>query len=499
MSEQYYHSMEAVPLEALVKDEYRTYQIYTLMDRAIPYLQDGLKPSQRRILYTLYKNQSKGLIKVTSLTGLVLTLHPHGPMSVESSIVNLAQDYTFSNNYPLIDKKGYFGERMETQAAAGRYIECKMGEVAKLLVFDDMNQVQMVPNYDEKVMEPVGFLPKLPLMLLNGAEGIGTGFSSVIPSFNHKDIIKSMIQVIQTGTPKKIKPWSRNYTEKIGTDQRGRVLFNMGFADEDGTIFITELPRGYDAKKIYKFLNKHIESDFIKDYIDSSVDNDIRIELLFKRGNERSLKEVINTMGTTSSQVPNYTLISEKGVKVLDKVEEIITIFTGQRLEVTKRRYELLILDCKERLGKNNEIIRFIKEKQYAQAEKKANRKDYVAYLTKQKFQYADYLADMAIYRMTKEEVEKRKLMVKDDKAKIIEYTKVFNSPARIKKKLIEELENVNEGLDTIMKKKDAAKQAVFKKLASADKKADKKAAKLAEREAKKAKKAKATARKKKK
>ncbi|MEX0799536.1 MAG: DNA gyrase subunit A, partial [Bacteriovoracaceae bacterium] len=132
MDEQYYHSLDAVPLENIIKDEYRTYQIYTLMDRAIPYLQDGLKPSQRRILYTLHKNQGKGLVKVSSLTGLVLTLHPHGPASVESSIVNLAQDYTFSNNYPLIDKKGYFGERMETQAAAARYIECKLGDVAKL-------------------------------------------------------------------------------------------------------------------------------------------------------------------------------------------------------------------------------------------------------------------------------------------------------------------------------------------------------------------------------
>ena len=190
------HSMSAVPLEALVKEEYRTYQIYTLMDRAIPYLQDGLKPSQRRILFTLWKNSNKGLVKVSSLTGLVLTLHPHGPVSVEQSIVNLAQDYTFSNNYPLIDKKGYFGERMETQAAAARYIECKLGKVAELLLFDDMNQVEMVPNYDEKVMEPVGLLPKLPIMLLNGAEGIGTGFSSVIPSFNHEDIVKAMISFV---------------------------------------------------------------------------------------------------------------------------------------------------------------------------------------------------------------------------------------------------------------------------------------------------------------
>src|SRR5690606_34609703 len=183
-------------------------------------------------------------------------------------------------------KKGYFGERMETQAAAARYIECKLGEVAKLLLFDDMNQVQMIPNYDEKVMEPLGLLPKLPLMLLNGAEGIGTGFSSVVPSFNHKDIINSMISVVETGKHKKLKPWVRNYNEEIEVDAKGRVLFKMGFREEGGSIFISELPRGFDAQKVYKHLNKHIDEDFIKDYIDSSVDNEINIELIFKRGQQ---------------------------------------------------------------------------------------------------------------------------------------------------------------------------------------------------------------------
>lgn len=463
--DQYLHSLEAVPLESLIKEEYRSYQIYTLMDRAIPYLQDGLKPSQRRILFTLWKNQSKGLIKVSSLTGLVLTLHPHGPASVESSIVNLAQDYTFSNNYPLIDKKGYFGERMETQAAAARYIECKLGEVAKLLLFDDMNQVIMVPNYDEKVMEPLGLLPKLPLMLLNGAEGIGTGFSSVVPSFNHKDIIDSMISVVENGKAKRIKPWVRNYNEKIEIDAKGRVLFHMGFKEENGAIFISELPRGYDAQKVYKHLNKFIDEDFIKDYIDSSVDNDIHIELVFKRGSQPSLEEVEKKMGVSVSLVPNYTLISERGVKVFDKAEEIIEIFTAQRLVVVKRRYELLIKDCEERLSKNNEIIRFIKEKHYAVAEKKANRKAYVEYLDSKKFTFSDYLADMAIYRMTREEVEKRQLLITEDKAKLKEYEKIVKSDKLIRAKLVSELKETGEKLAEIMNGKEKAKKAVYQKI----------------------------------
>lgn len=462
------HSMSAVPLEALVKEEYRTYQIYTLMDRAIPYLQDGLKPSQRRILFTLWKNSNKGLMKVSSLTGLVLTLHPHGPASVEQSIVNLAQDYTFSNNYPLIDKKGYFGERMETQAAAARYIECKLGKVAELLLFDDMNQVQMVPNYDEKVMEPVGLLPKLPIMLLNGAEGIGTGFSSVIPSFNHDDIIKSMISFVETGKIKKIKPYFRYYTDKVETDEKGRIITRMSFKQVGEKIFITEVPKGYDAQKIYRHLNKHMDADFLKDYIDSSVDNVINIELIFKRGQTPTLSEVEKTMGVVSSIVPNYTLITEKGVKVFHTVEEILEVFTVQRVAVTKRRYELLIRDYEDRLTKNNEIIRFIREKHYAIAEKKANRKDYIDYLSKQKFTYAEYLADMAIYRMTKEEVEKRQLLIKEETSALNEFRKILKSPELLKKKLIDELEETGKKLTAIMSEKEAEKKRNFSKAKTA-------------------------------
>lgn len=464
MLETYLHSLESVPLQEIVKEEYRIYQIYTLMDRAIPYLQDGLKPSQRRILFTLWKNQSKGLIKVSSLTGLVLTLHPHGPASVEQSVVNLAQDYTFSNNYPLIDKKGYFGERMETQAAAGRYIECKLGKIAQLLLFDDMNQVEMVPNYDEKVMEPVALLPKLPIMLLNGAEGIGTGFSSQIPSFNHKDIIASMISFIESGKPKRIKPFIRYYNEKIEVEKTGKIIYNMGFKEEDGSIYITELPKGWDAKKVYKHLNKFIDKDFIKDYIDSSVDNNINIQLIFKRGQQPSSEEVEKVMKASSSMVPNYTLISERGVKVLDRAEDIIELFTAQRLQVVKRRYELLIEDYEARIKKNNEIIRFIKEKHYAQAEKKANRKAFVEYLSSKKFTYSDYLADMAIYRMTKEEVSKRQLLIKDETKELATFKSIVKSPAKIKKKLIEELTEVGKRLDEIIKQKDDDKKKAFKK-----------------------------------
>ena len=90
--------------------------------------------------------------------------------SIETAIVNMAQDYTFSNNYPLIDKKGYFGERMETSPAAGRYIECRLGKIAKILLFDDMNQVEMIPNFDETVK--IAELANCPVVISGGVSSL---------------------------------------------------------------------------------------------------------------------------------------------------------------------------------------------------------------------------------------------------------------------------------------------------------------------------------------
>ena len=475
MDEILFNTLESIPLKDVVKEEYRNYQIYTLMDRAIPYLQDGLKPGQRRILYTLWKNHSKGLIKVSSATGLVLTLHPHGPQSVEAAIVNLAQDYTFANNYPLIDKKGYFGERMETAPAAGRYIECKLGKVADLLLFDDMNQVEMIPNYDEKTIEPVCFLPKLPLMLLNGAEGIGTGFSSVIPSFHHKDIIESMIELIKTGKIKKIKPFFYNYNTKPEIEKNGRISFQMRFEEISGKIYITEIPRNFDAARVYRHLNKFIDSGYVKDFIDSSVDNDIKIELIFKRGQQPDLKTVIKNMGCGTSLVPNYTLISERGVRIFNRPEEIVEIFTYKRLEVVKRRYELLCKDYESKIRQSNEVIRFIKQKHYIQATKVKNRKSFVEYLDNKKFTFSDYLADMPIYRMTKDEVGKRVIMVKEDSKKLKEFQKIVKSKKLVEKKLIEELSDVNSKLNEWMKFKDNEKIKLRKELVKKEREMSKK------------------------
>jgi DNA gyrase subunit A len=170
-------------------------------------------------------------------------------------------------------------------------------------------------------------------------------------------------------------------------------------------------------------------------------------------------------MSNNSTLVPNYTLISERGVRIFNAPEEIIEIFGAKRLEVVKRRYELRCEDLENKIRQNNEIIRFIKDKEYEVATKSSNRKTYVEYLDKKKFTFAEYLADMPIYRMTKEEVEKRQLMVKDDTASLKEFDKIAKSKSLVEKKLIEELREVDDRLTAWLKQKDAEKTNLQKKI----------------------------------
>lgn len=447
--------MKEVDIAKFLEKEYRDFQLYTLEDRAIPYLSDGLKPVQRKILYALFKNANKGLTKVSSVTGLVLSYHPHGTASIESAIVNMAQNFVFSNNYPLIAKKGWFGERMEPMAAAPRYIECELAEITKELLFDDLNQVEMIPTYDEKNMEPKHLLPKLPIMLLNGAEGIGTGFSCIIPSYHHKDLIDAMLSFIKTKKIKKLTPFFDGFkNEMIYEKEKNRYLFNIKLEKINGKFFITELPRGVDAKKIYEHLKNLIEKDIIRDYTDNSVKNDINIEIILKKGYNPRLETLYEQINISTYMNPNFTLINDDGVVIYDNVEKIIEHFTTERLKIVKRRYELLHKDCQDRIIKSSELIRFIKDKHYAVAESKIDKGSYIDYLKKNKFIHFEYLASLPIYRMTKDEVEKAQNIINEDKKMMKDYEKIFKNPKEVENTLIDELQNLNLKLNNLLRKK---------------------------------------------
>jgi len=162
---------------------YLHYASYVIKDRAIPDIEDGLKPVQRRILHTLFEMDDGKFHKVANVVGACMKYHPHGDASIYSALVVLA------NKEMLIDKQGNFGNiATGDEASAARYIECRVKPLAKDLLFKP-KITEYVDSYDGRNQEPVTFPAKVPMVLILGAEGIAVGMSTKILPHNPVELL----------------------------------------------------------------------------------------------------------------------------------------------------------------------------------------------------------------------------------------------------------------------------------------------------------------------
>ncbi len=179
------------PLRSMMDRNFLEYASYVICDRAIPTLEDGLKPVQRRILYSLHERDDGRFTKVANVVGHTMQYHPHGDASIGDALVNLV------NKQYLIEGQGNFGNIYTgDSAAAPRYIECRLTELARKEVFND-ELTAFVPNYDGRKKEPVTLPCKLPLLLMLGADGIAVGLSTRILPHNFGELIEAQIAILQ--------------------------------------------------------------------------------------------------------------------------------------------------------------------------------------------------------------------------------------------------------------------------------------------------------------
>jgi len=180
-----------LPLAEFAERCYLSYAMSVVLGRALPHVEDGMKPVQRRILYAM---REMGLgaatkhVKSARVVGDVIgKLHPHGDQSVYDAMVRMAQSFTL--RYPLIDGQGNFGSRDGDGAAAMRYTESRLTPIAELLLAEiDAGTVDFKPNYDGAFKEPVLLPARLPLLLANGASGIAVGMATELPPHNLREL-----------------------------------------------------------------------------------------------------------------------------------------------------------------------------------------------------------------------------------------------------------------------------------------------------------------------
>ena len=267
------------PLHRLMDDNFLQYASYVIRDRAIPEIEDGLKPVQRRILYSLNQNDDGRFIKVANIVGYTMQFHPHGDASIGDALVTLV------NRGYLIEGQGNFGNlHTGDPAAAPRYIECRLTDLAATQLFND-DLTDFIPTYDGRRKEPVVLPAKLPLLLMLGADGIAVGLSTRILPHNFGELLQAQIAILQKKPFKLVPDFpqgglidAREYDEG-----RGKVRLRAVIDQKDeATLVIRELPYGVTTETLIASIEDaakkgKIKTKAIRDYTAGKVEIEIAL------------------------------------------------------------------------------------------------------------------------------------------------------------------------------------------------------------------------------
>lgn len=433
--------------------------------RSIPDLNDGLKPSQRKILYSCFKRNLKQEIKVAQLAGYVSehASYHHGENSLNGTIVNMAQNYCGSNNINLLMPCGTFGTRrlMGKDFASPRYIFTKLNNITEYIFRKEDEAILNYKIDDGDKVEPYCYYPIIPMVLVNGSEGIGTGYSTTIPPFNPLEIIKNIRLYLKNKKMNKLCPWYRGYNgeiiENVKKDKNKKEIkyFDVkGKYEElnESSIIIKEIPINIsiDAykEKLEKLLiiddkkdkkNKNLkennETAFIDDFkeiINKGSDDDaINIKVSFK---DNTLQKLLknNTLEkmlklNSSISINNMHLYENNVITKYETPNDIIESYCKIRLEKYKERkiHRISYLENKlEVLFYQKKYIQQVLDDEIIIKHKK--RKEIMDKLIELKYpelnngndnkKSYDYLTNFLLFSLTKEKIDE--LMNKYDEVK---------------------------------------------------------------------------------
>lgn len=446
------------PFEDQVNDDQRKYSRYVCDSRAIPHEIDGLKPVQRRILWAMWNSDARNrYTKTVKVAGLAMGYHPHGDKSIQDALSQMAQDFTFANNIPLVSGEGTFGDVLDPSAIASpRYTEVKLSDFVKDLgFFESLPDIDYVKNYDETEDEPIHFVGKVPIVLLNNIQGIATGFRCFIPGHRLADIVKSQINYLKSKKPLSLKPWYKDFKGevKMAETEAGNITMSTTFAFrwEDDILYLTDSPMNWNREKVVSLLDDILErkDSWLKDYVDYSSQT-FRVELQYKKGERPSQKEIMALFNKEDVQTLAMNVITYDGKLKNFKPEEIIKRFCDFRKTHLIRRFKRLSGLEEEKIERNSELIRFIKEKWNEKVIGIKSKKDFEEKLKTSKFKYFEWLSTIPVYRMTIEEVKKCEEAIVEAKTTLARYQGLVKEDKKLTEFMITELEELQNKWDKV-------------------------------------------------
>ena len=330
---------------------------YYNLERSIPSVMDGLKTSQRKILYAAFKRNLTQEIRVAQFAGYVSehTGYHHGEASLNETIVGMAQNFMGANNIPWLVPQGQFGTRLQggKDSASPRYIHTYLQPAVRKLVPEADFEVLTYRDDDGLPVEPEWYAPILPMLLVNGARGIGTGYSTNIPPCNPK-VMKSMLIAWLQGkadleTP--LTPYYEGFKGTYTADGAVGVYKKVG----DAEFVVTELPPGEWTADYREWLEKELAEGRIKDFTDTSTDQDINIRI--KGIEEAALVKSL----TVKIKTTNMHAFDSKGIIAkYATLNDILKQYAHVRLALYETRRTHQIKALEEQLPLHTNVVRFI-------------------------------------------------------------------------------------------------------------------------------------------
>jgi len=329
------------PLRELMNDNFLLFASYTICNRAIPTVEDGLKPVQRRIMHSIWEKDDGRFIKVANVVGHTMQYHPHGDASIGEAIVNL------TNKRYLIEGQGNYGNIYTGDpAAAARYIECRLTELARNELFNP-KLTATIPSYDGRNQEPILLPSKLPLLLMLGAEGIAVGLSTVILPHNFIELLKAQILIIQGKNPRKLYPDFqtggvidvKEYADGIGKIKVRAVIEKR----QHNKLVITALPNGRTTESLITDIEEAIKRKKVpvREISDFTAEK-VEIELTLATGaTQDQAEQALFAFTACESTISSRPVVLFKNRPTEMTVSEILKANTAQLLDIFKRELEL--------------------------------------------------------------------------------------------------------------------------------------------------------------
>lgn len=345
-----------------VGGEYFNYALYTVENRALPSIIDGLKPGARKVLHAGLKTL-KGETKFLNLVGSTLqhSAYHHGDASLVGTILTLSQEYT--DNLAPLEIVGSAGSLRARETAAPRYLGIQLSKYAKLYRQDE--SILPYKMEDGESIEPEYYLPLIPLVLTKRTGGMGIGYKyDQSISYNPLELIDSCLNVLETGKASLIRPYIKQFAG-VYEQNEDRTWAEARWTHQKDKIIVTELPPSETFESYEDALDSAKAKGLILDWENDSVDDNLKYII---KGNAADLTRMIEKKQHWKAlrlgeylKRPTLTLLDENGrVAIFNTIEEIIEYFTNFRLGLYTKLKSVKIEDLETRISKLSEILLFL-------------------------------------------------------------------------------------------------------------------------------------------